>query len=142
MTGGDDPFERDRMLAGIAVKAAELKTALRDANTALHDLRAERAKLRAVLAAATDVHEKVLAVMIERSAAEVLRATGEVMENVRRQMDGIVQRSQAVQTLGRVDRLLTYIQNELAGSGHSGGVDPPSGGVAGDTGSDRAAGRT
>jgi F0F1-type ATP synthase membrane subunit b/b' len=108
---GPDP--NAKLLADIDTKTAEIKAAIHDANGLLKDLRAERKELRAHLAWAAEQHEMLLSDMVERSSAEVLRATGAVMDSVARQLTDIVQRTQSVGTLARVDRLLHYVETQL-----------------------------
>lgn len=103
----------DQHLAAIDAKVAELKAAIHDANAALKDLRAERKELRAYLDWTLDEHQHLLAGIIERSSGEILRATGEIMAAVGKQLDDVVQRSQSVQTLVRVDRLLHFVASQV-----------------------------
>jgi hypothetical protein len=102
-----------KLLADIEAKVAELKATIRDANTLLKDTRAEHKDLKAYLSWSREEHAKLLTDMVEKSGAEVLRATAEVMESVARQLTDIVQRTQSVQTLSRVDRLLHYVETQL-----------------------------
>jgi hypothetical protein len=106
----NDTARTAELLAGIDAKVADLKTAVREAHALLKDARAERRELRALLDGAADEHRRLLAEMVERSAAEVTRATADAMNAVARQMQEIVTRSQSVQTLVRVDRLMRHVE--------------------------------
>jgi hypothetical protein len=124
---------RDRLLADIDAKVAELKAAIHEGNNTLKDLRTERKELKAQLAWALDQHQQVLGTMLERSSEEILCSTRDIMDGVRRQLDDVVQRAQSVQTLTRVDRLLRFVAAQLAdapGDDSNGGGPtgpPPSG---------------
>lgn len=116
-----------KLLADIDTKVSELKTAIHEANATLKDLRAERKELKAHLSWAMEEHQKLLAEMVGKSSAEVLSATAAVMENVAHRLTEIVTRTQSVQTLVRVDRLLRFVETQLAE-----GDGPPKEGTPGD----------